>query len=138
MKNLLRTSSLLVLLLALLSQSSCKKDDISRAELLQQNVWNWDKASTNSTDPDVQTLIAFLDALMTGATLEFFDDGTYTISSGTSTETGQWSLSDNEEKLIMDMDEMDIVKLTETELVMEGEETSNEYGTYSVILYWVN
>lgn len=137
MKNLLRTSSLLVLLLALLSQSSCKKDDISRAELLQQNVWNWDKASTNSTDPDVQGLVGLVDALMTGATLEFFDDGTYTISSGTSTETGQWSLSDNEEKLIMDMDEMDIVKLTETELIMEGEETSNEYGTYSVILYWV-
>jgi len=137
MKNVLRISSLLVLLLALLSQSSCKKDDLSRAELLQQAVWNWDKASTNSTDQDVQTLVAFLDAVMTGATLEFYDDGSYAISSGTNSETGQWSLSDNEEKLIMDTDEMDIVKLTETELVLEGEETSNEYGTYSVALYWV-
>jgi hypothetical protein len=36
----------------------------------------------------------------------------------------------------MDDDEMTIIKLTKDELVITGEEVSNDYGTYSVTMYW--
>ena len=138
MKKLLRISNLLMVLIFLLACASCEKDSDNRSkeELLLAHIWNWNKMTTTSTNEEVQDLIAVFSVLMTGTTLEFHPDGSYTIASPLSDpDVADWELLDDN-TILMDEDEMTIKKLTDSELILEGEEVDDDYGTYSVTLYW--
>ena len=74
--------------------------------------------TTNSTNEFVQDIITLYNVFMTGATLEFHGDGTYTITMLEETEEGTWELIDNDEVLVMDDDEMIIINITKDELVL--------------------
>lgn len=136
MKKLSKISYLFMVLLFILAFSSCEKEKLTKKELLTSHIWRFDKITTTSTDEDILNLVVLVNALMTSATMEFREDGTYTLSVLNNTEDGTWELSGGDETLIMDGDEMTIIKLTEDELVLEGEEVDNDYGSYSAKLFW--
>src|SRR4030042_4655996 len=123
-------SSVLFLTLAL---SGCEK--LSDEELLTDHIWRWDKITSTSTNTDIQNIVTVTNALMTGATIEFRIDGTFTLTALNDSEDGTWELTDDNDTLILDGDEMAIVKLTKDELVLEGEEVDDEYGIYSATLH---
>jgi len=116
--------------------TGCEK--LSDEELLTNHVWKWDKMTTNSTNEDVKTIVAFSNALMTGGVFDFKPNGTYslTVSAFSYEDSGTWELLDSK-TLKMDDDEMNIIKLTKDELVLGGEEVDDEYGTYSVTMYLI-
>jgi len=122
----------------ILASSSCEKDNLSNTELLTSHVWKWDKMTTTSTNENLLALVAFANALMTGATMDFHEDGTYTITGMNNySDDGDWMLNDADSKLITDTyDEMSLIKLTKDELVLQGEVVDDEYGSYSVTLYF--
>jgi len=122
-----------MLILSVLIISGCEK--LSDEELITGHIWRWDKMTTTSTNTDVQNLVAVLSALMTNATFEFRSDGTYTMTALNNSDDGTWQLTDDGKTLIMDGDAMTIVKLTKDELVIEGEEVNDTYGTYTTSMY---
>lgn len=125
-------SGILTLLFILLSVTGCEK--MSDEELLTNHIWKWDRMTTTSTDENVLVMIAFANALMTGATFEFLENGTYNLTATNYTDSGTWELLDDD-TVLMDTDEMTIVKLTKDELVLEGIEVDDELGAYSVTMY---
>jgi hypothetical protein len=135
MKKFNRISAFLVLL-ALLASSGCNLFKASYEDLLTDHIWNFDKITTNSTDETVQGIVALTGAFMTGATLQFYTNGTYTITIMGESENGTWNLINDDEVLLMDSDEMIIIELSKDELIMEGEEVDDESGTYTVIMYF--
>lgn len=137
MKTLKKIPYLLLIALFLFASEGCKKDndDLPVDELLMSHIWKWDKMTTTSTDEYIQNLVTLTNALMTGATLEFFDDNTFTITLQNTSDDGTWELIDNE-TVLMDSDEMTISKITDSELIFEGEEETEEHGTYIYRMYW--
>lgn len=135
MKKINRISAFLVLA-ALLAASGCNLFKASYDDLLTDHIWNFDKITTNSTDETVQGIVALTGAFMTGATLQFYTNGTYTVTIMGESENGTWNLIDDDEVLLMDSDEMIIIELSKDELILEGEEVDNEYGTYTVTMYF--
>ena len=120
----------------LLVTSSCEKDNLSQSELLVNHIWRFDKMTTTSSDENIQALVTFVSAMMTGATLEFKEDGSYIITVLNQDDDGIWELSDDEDTLFMDGDGMSITKLTKDELILDGEDVDDELGTYHVTMYW--
>jgi len=136
MKRIIRFAGLFIFIFSFIAINSCDKLKQSEIDLLLDHIWNWDKMTTTSTNENVQNIIALYNIFMTGATLKFHADGTYTITMLDETDDGDWELIDNDEVLLMDDDEMTIIKLTKDDLILQGEEVSNDYGTYSVTMYW--
>jgi hypothetical protein len=121
------------LILLILTLPGCEK--LSDEELLTSHTWKWDKMTTSSSDTDVQNFVAVFSALLTNATFEFRDDGTYKLTALNNSDEGTWEMSDDGNTFTMDTDVMTVVKLTKTEFVIEGEEVDDTYGTYSVTMY---
>lgn len=136
MKKINKITVFTVVLTALLASGGCNIFKPNNDDLLTDHLWKFDKITTTSTDETIQSLVAFTGAMMTGATLEFHTDGTYTLSMAGEMEDGTWELIDDDEVLLMDTDELIIIKLTKDELVLESEVVNNEYGTYTVSLYF--
>ena len=133
MKILSKFYLLIMVLSITLAFTSCEK--LSDEELLTNHIWRWDKITSASTNEDIQNIITVTNTLMTGATVEFRTDHTYTITALNNNEDGTWELGADNDILIMDGQEMTIVKLTKLELVIEGEKTDDTFGTYSATLY---
>jgi hypothetical protein len=133
MRKISKITCMLFGMLIMFSTIGCEK--LSDEELLTDHIWRWDKATTNSTNETVLALVALTNALMTGATMEFNQDGTYTVTAMSNPDDGTWEMPDGN-TLITDGDQMTIVKLTKSELVLQGEEVDGDYGTYSVTMYW--
>ena len=86
----------------------------------------------------MQQAVALVQALLTNSVLNFNADGTYILTALNDSDTGTWSLSADETMLIMDNDEPGkIVTLTEEEFALEGTETDNQLGSYTVTLWWI-
>lgn len=136
MKKIAKISCILMALSLLLVTSSCEKDNLSQSELLVNHIWRFDKMTTTSSDENIQALVTFVSAMMTGATLEFKEDGSYIITVLNQDDDGIWELSDDEDTLFMDGDGMSITKLTKDELILDGEDVDDELGTYHVTMYW--
>ncbi len=134
MKGLARIFWQITLFALLFTVSGCEK--MSDSELLTSHVWKWDKMTTDSTNEDVISIVAFSNALMTGGVFTFHSDGTYnlTVSAFTYSEDGTWELV-GDDILMLDDDEMQIVKLDKEQLVLQGDEVTDEYGTYSYKMY---
>jgi hypothetical protein len=133
MKQISRISCLLFGILILITANSCKK--YSNEELLTDHIWKWDKMTTNSADEDVQNMVLLVDAMMTGSTMEFRTDGTYAVTILGNPDEGTWEMPDDN-TLITDADQMTIIKLTGSALVLEGEQVDNDLGAYTVVMYW--
>ncbi|MDT8402513.1 MAG: hypothetical protein RQ743_12530 [Bacteroidales bacterium] len=136
MKIIRNFTAYLVLLAAILASGGCDIFKPSNDDLLTDHIWNFDRITTTSTNETVQGIVTFANAMMIGSTLQFHTDGTYTITMGDETDDGTWNLINDDEVLMMDTDEMIVIKLTKDELVLESEEVDNEYGTYTVTMCW--
>jgi hypothetical protein len=135
MKQISRISCLLFGMFILVAANSCKKDKLSNEELLTDHIWKWNKMTTTSADVDVQNMVTLANALMTGATMEFRADGTYTVTVLNNSQDGTWEMPDDN-TVVTDGDQMTLIKLTGDELVLEGEQVDNDLGAYTVVMYW--
>jgi len=133
MKKLSRFFYLVTVLFLTLALSSC--DKLSDEELLTDHIWRWNKITSTLTNTDIQNSVTVTNALMADATIEFRIDGTFTLTALNDSEEGTWELTDDNDILILDGEEMTIVKLNKDELVLEGEEVDDKYGIYSATLY---
>lgn len=123
----------------ILAVPACNKEELlSNRELLLSHPWHFSKATTTSTDTNVQQAVALVQALLTNAVLQFNDDGTYYFNALNDADTGTWSLSADETMLTMgDGEPGKIITLKDEEFVLEGTETNDQLGTYTVDLWWV-
>jgi hypothetical protein len=117
--------------------SSCNKE--TAEDILVSKTWTFDKATTNSTDSFVIIMVDYLEISMSGATLKITDDGKYTTTFDGETETGTWTLSDDEKKLTITDTEgstvLDIIDITESQLSF-SETMTEEQITFTVNYYW--
>ena len=142
MKSLFRFSFFLMAtaLLITVTQSGCKKVK-SPDVLLTAHPWVFSKMETTSTDSTIIKGIAIANAMMTGAVMTFHKDGTYSMTTLQQTQTGTWELSaDNKSLTITETGStpgtMDIVKLTENDLIMSQSDTDDNGNPYTTTLYW--
>ncbi|MEA1898182.1 MAG: lipocalin family protein, partial [Bacteroidota bacterium] len=127
MKKVLKIASPVLVLLFLFAALGCEKEDeFSKEELLTAHTWRFSDMTADTDTQDILDLITFVKALMTGGTLSFDDDGTYSMTAMQQTDTGTWELSSDEKTLIMDKGTADesettLVSLTLTKMVWEDE-----------------
>ena len=142
MKSALRFPFILITIAMLITaiQPGCKKDK-SPDVLLTAHSWIFSKMETTSTDSSIIKGIAIANAMMTGAVMTFHKDGTYTMTALQQTQTGTWELSaDNKSLTITETGStpgtMNIVKLTENDLVISQSDTDDNGNPYTTTLYW--
>ena len=149
MKNLFRYSTILLIgVVAVMAMNSgCgKDDDLSTKELLTAHPWKFVKAETTSTDSSVIQGIAIINAFMTNSVVTFNADGTYTLTSPllNDPETGTWELSSDEKLLTIKSDGESssngdvnrIVRISDTELVLEEDDTTDDGTPYTISLHF--
>ena len=124
----------------MLSLTACEKDNQT---LLTDGVWTFKNLSTDSEDETVTGLIAFAKALLTDATLEFQEGGTYILSSPLVQDptTGDWQLI-GEDQLILDPEgetssTANIEALTKDKLSYTESAVDNQMNTYHVTTTWI-
>jgi hypothetical protein len=95
-------SGILMALLALLMLTACENDN---ATLLTDGLWTFEDMSTDSNESAIISLVSLSEAILTGATLEFQEDGTYILRSALVElpTTGQWELI-GDDRLVMEPD----------------------------------
>jgi hypothetical protein len=111
MRNFL--TGILLLLPVSLLLTACEKEDSS---LLIEGIWTFQDMRTDSEVSAVISLVSLEEALLTGATLEFQEDGGYILSSALVEDPlkGQWQLL-GEDRLILEPEgEEASTKLIET------------------------
>ena len=132
-------SAFAISLFLLTTFTSCEKDP---ATLLTGGVWDFENLTSDTEDENIRSLVALAKALMTDATLEFQDGGTYIITSPLMDDptTGTWSII-GEDQLVLDPDDQlastaNIETLTRKQLVYIETYSDMHDGTYSVTTSW--
>ncbi len=99
MRNII--SGIVMSLFVLFTMTGCEKDNKT---LLTDGVWTFQNMTTDSEDETILGFIALGKALLSDATLEFQEGGTYIITSPLVDDpsTGEWSLI--VEQIIMNPD----------------------------------
>ena len=90
-------------MLVMLTLTACEKDNTT---LLTDGVWTFQNITTDSEDETIINLIALGKALLTDATMEFQEGGTYILTSPLIEDpsTGEWELI-GDDQLILDPDD---------------------------------
>ena len=132
-------SGIALTLLLMLTLTACEKDNQT---LLTDGIWTFKNISTDSEDETISGLIVFAKALLTDATLEFQEGGTYIIDSPLANEpsTGDWQLV-GEDQLIMDPDDeiastSNIETLSKSELTYMETFVDAQMNSYTVTTSW--
>ncbi|HDS07820.1 MAG TPA: hypothetical protein ENO05_09355 [Bacteroides sp.] len=132
-------SVFVISLFLLTTFTSCEKDPATQ---LSGGVWIFENLTSDTEDENIRSLVALAKALMTDATLEFQDGGTYIITSPLMDEptTGTWSLI-GDDQLVLDPDDQlastaNIETLTRKQLVYIETYSDMQDGTYSVTTSW--
>ena len=140
MKKIITITKIAFLLLIIAGFSSCEKDNLT---LLTDGTWEFSNMTTDSPDTDIQTWIAFGKALMTDATLTFFDDETYEMTSPLmeSPETGTWKLIGESQLNLVPAGSIvssnSIDKLEKSALVLIETFIDEQSNPYTVTTSWV-
>ncbi len=142
MKKLFKYASPFLILLFLFAALGCEKEDeFSKEELLTAHTWRFSDMTADTDTQDILDLVTFVKTLMTGGTLSFDDDGTYSMTAMQQTDTGTWDLSSDEKTLIMDKGTVDesettLVSLTLSKMKWEDE---GEYNgeTFTTTTTWI-
>jgi hypothetical protein len=143
MKTKTSLYSLFALFFALFIISSCEKkeEEPDKTALLTNHVWNFDKLTTSSTDPDILLAVNLLGALMTGGTLTIAANGTYTMTLLGLPDAGTWELNDNETTFTLnkgtdDESVQEIIKLTSTVFETKEMMDDEDYGEFDINYHW--
>jgi hypothetical protein len=128
-----------IVLLVMLTLTSCETDN---KNLLTDGVWTFQSLTTDSEDENVSTLILIASALMTDATMEFQESGTYIMDSPLANQptTGDWELI-GEDQLILTPDgeiasTSSIETLSKSELKYKETLVDEQLNSYSVTTTW--
>jgi hypothetical protein len=138
MRNYL--TEVLLSILALLMMTACEKES---STLLTDGIWTFEDMHTDSEESAVISLVSLGEAMLTGATLEFLEDGSYILSS-TLVEnpvTGQWQLV-GEDRLILEPEgeeasTSEIETLSSTKLSYSESFVDAQMNTYKVTTTWL-
>ena len=92
-------SGIVMVLVIIFSATGCEQDNKT---LLTDGIWNFKTLTSDSEDENTQNWILLAKALMTEATIELQEDGTYILNSPLMEEptTGTWSLI-GDDQLVM-------------------------------------
>lgn len=135
--------------LVILVTSGCEEDKLSKEELLTAHPWEFEKAETTSTNPDIQSGILLANGLLTaaGAVWTFYEDGTHVLTftnlEPPESDDGTWELSADGKTLYMNLgdeeeEEAHIKSLTSSRLVFEEELWDDEQQEfYTTTNSWV-
>ncbi len=137
MKNIYK--GIAVILFAMLTLTGCEKEN---AALLTDGVWTFQSMTTDSDDNSIISLVSLGQALLTEATMEFQEGGTYILSSPLveNPTTGEWQLV-GEEQLILDPDgeatsTSAIETLTKDKLSYMETFVDSQLSSYKVTTTW--
>lgn len=126
-------------LLVMLTLTACEKDNTT---LLTDGVWTFQNMTTDSEDETTINLIALGKALLTDATMEFQEGGTYILSSPLVEDpgTGDWELI-GDDQLILDPDDAasstsDIETLSKDKLSYQETLVDAQMNSYTVTTTW--
>ena len=138
MKNMIKGFALTMLVMLMLT--GCETDN---KNLLTDGVWTFSNLTTTSEDELITSIIALGKAVLTDATLEFQEGGTYILTSPLVEEptTGEWSLI-GEDQLILNPDDetpstANIETLTKDKLSYMETYVDAEMNPYTVTTTWV-
>jgi hypothetical protein len=138
MKNLIKGIS--IILFNLLTLTGCETDN---ATLLTDGVWTFQSMTTDSEESSIISLVSLAQALLTEATMEFQEGGTYILTSllVENPITGEWELI-GEDQLIIDPDNeasstSNIETLTEDRLSYTESFVDGQMSSYTVRTTWV-
>lgn len=137
MRNIIKITALS--LFVMLTLTACEKDN---ANLLTDGVWTFQNLTTDSEDENVIMLISLAKALMTDATMEFQEGGTYIMTSPLVEDptTGDWQLI-GEDQLIIEPDDeasstANIETLSKDKLSYLETLVDAEMNSYTVTTTW--
>lgn len=137
MKNILPGIAIFLILSVVLT--ACESDNET---LLSEGLWNFQDMSTDSEESAIISIVSLGEALLTGATMEFQEGGTYILTSALveTPVTGKWQLIGNDQ-LVLEPDgessstsTLDVLtrdKLIYTESFMDG-----QVNSYKVTTTW--
>ena len=138
MKNMIKGFALTILVMLMLT--GCETDN---QNLLTDGVWTFSNLTTTSEDETIISIVAFAKAVLTDATMEFQEGGTYILSSPLVEEptTGEWSLI-GEDQLILDADgevpsTANMETLTKDKLSYMETYVDDEMNPYTLTTTWV-
>jgi len=137
LKNIFSGIAISLFLACLLT--ACETDNET---LLTGGVWTFKSMTTDSEESNIISLVSLGQALLTGATMEFQEGGTYIMDSPLveNPTTGEWQLL-GEDQLILDPDDeasstSKIESLTKDKLSYSESFTDGEMNTYKVTSTW--
>lgn len=129
-----------IILFAILTLTGCETDN---ATLLTDGVWIFQSMTTDSEESAIISLVSLGQALLTEATMEFQEGGTYILDSPLveNPTTGDWQLIGDDELLIDPDNEASstskIETLTEDKLSYTEDFVDGQMNTYTVTTTWV-
>lgn len=138
MKNIIRFN--IIVLFAALLLTACEKDNET---LLTEGVWTFKSMITDSEESNIISLVSLGQALLTGATMEFQEGGTYILTSALveTPTTGEWRLVGGEQLILDPGDEASstskIETLTKDKLSYSEDFMDSQMNTYQVVTTWV-
>ena len=128
-----------IILFAVLTLTGCETDN---ATLLTDGVWTFQSMTTDSEESSIISLVSLGQALLTEATMEFQEDGTYIMDSPLveNPTIGEWELID-EDQLIIDPDNeasstFRIKTLTKDKLSYTEDFVDGQMNSYKVTTTW--
>lgn len=131
---------MLLSLLILLMLTACEKETTT---LLTGGIWTFEDMRTDSDVSSIISLVSLGEAMLTGATLEFLEDGSYLLQSALveDPQSGQWQFV-GEDRLILEPDgeeasTKDIDTLSRNKLSYSESFSDAQMSTYRVTTTWV-
>ena len=129
-----------IILFTVLTLTGCETDN---ATLLTDGVWTFQSMTTDSEESSIISLVSLAQALLTEATMEFQEGGTYILTSllVENPTTGEWELI-GEDQLIIDPDDeasstSRIITLTKDKLSYTESFVDGQMSSYTVTTIWV-
>ncbi|RLD91313.1 MAG: hypothetical protein DRJ29_14260 [Bacteroidetes bacterium] len=128
-----------IILFTLLTLTACETDS---ATLLTDGVWTFQSMTTDSEESSIISLVSLAQALLTEASMEFQEGGTYIMISPfvENATTGEWELI-GEDQLIIDPDDeasstSRIKTLSKEKLSYTEDFVDGQMNTYMVTTTW--
>ena len=130
---------LLPLLVGMMLLTACETDN---ATLLTDGVWTFEDMTSDSEESAVISLVSLAKALLTDASMEFQEGGTYILTSSLveNPTTGEWQLI-GEDQLVLDPEDegastSNIETLTKDKLSYSESFEDGQMNTYTVTTSW--
>ena len=137
MRNII--SGLIPILVGMMLLTACETDN---ATLLTDGEWTFQDMTSDSEESAVISLVSLAKALLTDASMEFQEGGTYILTSllQENPTTGEWQLI-GEDQLVLDPEDegastSNIETLTKDKLSYSESFVDGQMNTYKVTTSW--